>query len=189
MSRRTALAIIGAILAGAALLALLTRRDREPASTTPPPSAPTTEARAERTAVLYFPGEGDRLAAEERDVPPGVEGVALARYLLGELLAGPVTEGLRPPLPEGTAIDFVEPARDGTLYVSLAPPAGQSPPRYGARAEILAAYSLVNSLCANVPEVDRVSFLWNGVEPTTFAGHLDTRRPLAPEPRWIGSPG
>lgn len=189
MSRRTALAIIGAVLAGAALLALLARRDRTPGAAAPPEVAATAAAGTTRAVVLYFPGEDDLLAAEEREVPAALAGVALARHLVGELLAGPASAGLHAPLPAGTAIDFVEPAGDGTLYVSLAPPAGEPPPRYGSRAEILAAYSLVNSLCANLPEVDRVAFLWNGVEPKTFAGHLDTRRPLPPEPRWIGSPG
>jgi len=189
MSRRTALAIIGVVLAIAGLLALLARRDRGPSPAGRPNDGPNQAAGPPRQVTLYFPGDGDRLEAEEREIPSALRGPALARHVLEELLSGPVSDGLYLPLPEGTTVDFVEPAEHGTLYVSLAPPEGHTPPRYGSRAEILAVYSLVNTLCANLPDVDRVAFLWNGVEPMTFAGNLDTRRPVSPEPRWIRSPG
>lgn len=190
MSRRTALVIITAVLAVAAVLALLVGRHRKPTPDGAPaesrlqPAAPSADA-----LTLYFPGDGDRLEAEQREVTPGLEGTALARRILDEVLAGPADEALYPPLPEGTAVDFVRADEAGTLWVSLAPPAGSTPPRYGSRAEILAVYSLVNSLCVNLPDVDRVALLWNGVEPTTFAGHVDTRHPLTPQPRWVRSSG
>jgi hypothetical protein len=189
MSRRTALAIIGVVLAVAGLLGLLARRDRGPSPAAGPEDGPGPTAGPPREVTLYFPGDGDRLEAEEREIPPGLRGPALARHLLEALLSGPASDGLHPPLPEGTTVDFVQPAEHGMLYVSLAPPEGEAPPRYGSRAEILAVYSLVNTLCANMADVDRVAFLWNGVEPMTFAGNLDTRRPVSPEPRWIRSPG
>jgi hypothetical protein len=188
MSRRAALAIIGAVLAVAALLVLLARRDRPAASVDTATPAVSRERGGERTITLYFPGDAGLLEAEEREIAADLEGTALAGRILVELLSGPASDGLHPPLEENTTVDFVERAGADTLYVSLAPPEGATAPRYGSRAEILAAYSIVHSLCANVPDDEGVVFLWRGVAPTTFAGNLDTRRPLTPDPRWIRSP-
>lgn len=184
MSRRTALTIIGAVLVAAVLLALVVERRRSRPAVSESAAPALTAAEVPRVLTLYFPDGGDRLEVEQRRIPAGLAGPELARRVLAELLDGPTEDGLFRPLPEGTRVDFVEPAEAGTLWVSLAPAEGERPPRYGSREEILAVYSLVNTLCANVPEVDRIAFLWNGVEPTTFAGHVDTRHPLAPEPRW-----
>lgn len=186
MSRRTALAIIGIVVLAAVLLAVLVKRRQGGPVAGVEQTARVTATGTPRVLTLYFP-DGERLVAEERRVPGDLRGPDLARRILDELLGGPTDESLFRPLPEGTAVDFVQPAEGGTLWVSFAPPEGERPPRYGSRQEILAAYSLVDTLCANLPDVDRVAFLWNGVEPVTFAGHVDTRHPLVPDPAWIRS--
>lgn len=66
---------------------------------------------------------------------------------------------------------------------ATAPAAGRSAlvmgrPAMGATEELLAVYSLVNSLTANNLGVDRVVLMWNGEQRPTFAGHIDTTRPL-----------
>ena len=48
----------------------------------------------------------------------------------------------------------------------------------GLREELLAVYSLVNSLTANNLGIDRVVLMWNGEQRPTFAGHVDTSRAL-----------
>ena len=42
-------------------------------------------------------------------------------------------------------------------------------------------YSLVDTVVANVPQIQRVALLWNGTQRETFSGHLDTSQPLVPD--------
>ncbi len=106
----------------------------------------------------------------------------------------PPIEGVLPALPAGVRLLTVE-LLDGVAYVDLttveidsgtgevAATASRSPvvlerPAMGLREELLAVYSLVNSLTANNLGIDRVVLMWNGEQRPTFAGHVDTTRPL-----------
>ena len=53
------------------------------------------------------------------------------------------------------------------------------PPASGSLAERATVYSLVNTLLLNVEGTRAVTLLWNGVQRESFAGHLDTTRPLS----------
>ena len=105
----------------------------------------------------------------------------------------PIEEVL-PALPAGVRFLAVE-LFDGVAYVDLTTvevdsgtgeatgAAGRSAvvlerPAMGLREELLAVYSLVNSLTANNLGIDRVVLMWNGEQRPTFAGHVDTTRPL-----------
>ena len=59
------------------------------------------------------------------------------------------------------------------------------PPVTGSRGELLVVYSFVNSILANVPEARGVVLMWNGSQRPTFAGHVDTTRPLPAERKWL----
>ena len=101
---------------------------------------------------------------------------------------------LLPALPAEVRLLAVE-LLDGVAYVDLTTAAGGSGtgegagtaggsvlvlerPAMGLTEELLAVYSLVNSLTANNLGVDRVVLMWNGEQRSTFAGHVDTTRPL-----------
>ncbi len=43
---------------------------------------------------------------------------------------------------------------------------------------MLTVYSLVNTVLLNTEGAERLVLLWNGQQPMTFAGHLNTARPL-----------
>jgi hypothetical protein len=175
------MALIGAVLGAAVILAawwwLAGRRDDAPA-----PAPRTAVARAgplEVTLVeLYFPGAGGLLHAERRRMEAGEDPADRVRAVVREVLAGPRTEGLLPTLPEGIGPGLVQLSGTGTAYVDLMTPEGGAPPAMGSRGELLAAYSLVDSILVNVPEARAVVLLWNGRQPETFAGHIDTTRPL-----------
>lgn len=64
----------------------------------------------------------------------------------------------------------------------------REPPAVGSREERLILFSLVNTVLLNTPQADRLVFLWNGRQPTTFAGHLDTGEALVPNRSLIGEP-
>lgn len=129
--------------------------------------------------TLYFPSDGWYLLAEPRAVARWDSSLAGARKVLEELLAGPRSEALLAPLPDGVTIGETHLTADGRLYVDLVSSEYDRPPVSGSLAELLTVYSLVDSVLLNVPEIDSVVLLWNGRQPTTFAGHVDTSLPLA----------
>ncbi|MCY3970050.1 MAG: GerMN domain-containing protein [Acidobacteria bacterium] len=96
-----------------------------------------------------------------------------------------------PALPAGVRLLALE-VLDNVAYVDLTmadvgdgrgDAAGRSAlvlerPAMGLTEELLAVYSVVNSLTANSLGIDRVVLMWNGEQRPTFAGHVDTTRPL-----------
>lgn len=132
--------------------------------------------------TLYFPGRGERLGVEERELAVGDEPRARARTLVLALLDGPRTAGLVRPFPERVGLHDIYLTSDGVAFVDLGGEDLESPPPSGSMEEMLRVYSLVQTLTANLPEVQWVAVLWNGVQRQTFSGHLDTSRPLGPKP-------
>lgn len=129
---------------------------------------------------LYFPGPDDRLHAEARRLPGGLDTPVERLHALGQLwLEGPQSDRLGRPLPQLESLRLdLSPA--GRVYADLVPRPESEPPRLGSTEEAGALYSLVNTLTLNVPEAREVVVLWNGVQPATLAGHLDTGAPLTP---------
>jgi hypothetical protein len=98
------------------------------------------------------------------------------------LLEGPRTERAFRPFPEGVTRGEVHVTADGVAYVDLISSGNPTPPFEGSTVELLTLYSLVNSVVENVPGARAVVVLWNGRQPRTFGGHIDTTRPLLPAP-------
>lgn len=129
-------------------------------------------------AKLFFPGQGGRLFVEEREIPQEGEIEAQLRRLLDALSTGPESPDLYPALPDEISADWLYLNPRGLVYIDLAV-AGETPfPAWGSRWEMLAVYSVVNTVMANIPEISGVVILRNGQQEPTFAGHLDTSRPL-----------
>jgi hypothetical protein len=104
-----------------------------------------------------------------------------------QILAGPRVAGLLGPFPAGTTVRGVDLADDGVVFVDLAL-AGETPiAGGGSLRELLTVYSLVNSIVLNSPVAERVVLLLNGKQNSTFAGHIDTARPLAADLDLIAS--
>lgn len=187
MNRKQALILIGAIgLVALAVIAGLSMR-RAPDSGQPVAvaSTGTNDPALTGSVTLYFPGDDGRLHGEVRALDTDARGAALAERIVAGVLSGPDNESLYPPLPTSTTIASTLLASDGTLYLDLASSEHPLPPVDGSQRELLAAYSLVQSICDNVPGVRGVALLWNGEQRTTFAGNLDTTRPLRPNPRLV----
>ncbi len=73
----------------------------------------------------------------------------------------------------------------GTVVIDFE---AQSPPAVGSREEQLILFSLVNTVLLNTEQAERLLILWNGSQPHTFAGHLDTGTALTPNRSLIGEP-
>lgn len=129
---------------------------------------------------LYFPADGGRLRAETRELKVTERPKDRVRKLVQALLAGPKAQGLVRLFPEGVELGSVQLGQDGTAYVELRWADHVEPPPSGSTEEMQRVYGLVNTVCLNVSQAQRVVLLWNGVQPVTFGGHLDLSQPLTP---------
>ncbi len=130
---------------------------------------------------LYFPTRGTTLAAENRELPAPDDPERQLLLLARTLLEGPESPSLVAPLPAGVEVRSVHLGDDGVAFVDLVSADGQEPPAGGSMEEMLRVYSLVDTLALNVASVRSVVLLWNGEQRLTFAGHVDTSRPLLPD--------
>lgn len=130
-----------------------------------------------RTAVLFFVADGVRLAREARELDPCEDAAACLSDVLEELLNGPVGE-FDKSLPEGTVVNLVR--IDGDLagvdlnrvFVDTLP--------FGSSAEMLAVYSIVNTVAVNFPQITKVKLTVEG-EQSPVLKHLDLSDPLTPD--------
>lgn len=180
MNRRAAAFILGlalALLAGGVLWWFL--QGRGGAGSGPGGSAGPAGKAASVPFELWVPdGIGLRLERRELQVTSAPKD-RIRR--ISEALLTPRPDGVRL-FPDGVGLAGVQLSKDGTAYVNLVWEGHEDPPPSGSTEEIQRVYSLVNSITTNVPEARRVILLWNGLQRPTFAGHLDTSRPLAPIP-------
>jgi hypothetical protein len=127
--------------------------------------------------VLYFPTDRGLLGGERRELQVTESPRDRTRKIVQGLLAGPKSKGLHRPFPQGVRLGSVL-LNDDAVYLDLVWDGHPEPPSSGSTEEIQRIYSLVDSICLNVPQVRRVSLLWNGFQRLTF-GHLDLSRPLS----------
>jgi len=145
-------------------------------------------------AILCFPAADGLLRCEPRAIPAAGSVEETAATIVQALIDGPGTapvgddpldDEIFPVLPPSVrlqAFDLV----NGVAYVDLTVARTGSALRFerpamGLRDELLAVYSLVNSLTASNLGIERVVLMWNGEQRLTFAGHVDTTRPLLPD--------
>ncbi len=160
------------------------RTTEEPATTD---GAASTEAEAPNAPIrrlnvlIYYPAaRRDGLIGEPREIFMTLAPGDRAKQILADLISGPATdEGLRA-LPPGTRLRQVFVLADGTAYIDFSSDLKQGIAG-GTAEELLAVYSIVNSVTLNIPEIRRVGILINGKSIDTLNGHLDLRRPLPPD--------
>lgn len=181
MNRRVAVAVVVGAVAVAAAVVLLWWALHEEAPAGVEEEVETVEPGHPVSFELYFPGAAGYLVPEERELAVTAEPLDRARAVVLALLDGPHGDSLYRPFPEGVALLDLYLEGDGTAYVDLGQEGSDEPPSGGSLAEMMRVYSVVDSLVYNVPEVERVALLWNGVQHETFSGHLDTTVPLVPK--------
>lgn len=129
-----------------------------------------------RVYHLYFADTDFRhLAPEQRLMPSGLANEAAALAIVEALIKGP-QEGHQRTLPVDTAVNAIFITDDGTAYLDLTEEVMTGHPG-GGFSELLALFSLVNSLTLNLEAVKQVKILINGIEAPTLAGHLDLKQP------------
>jgi hypothetical protein len=127
-----------------------------------------------RTVTLFFVADRANLAREARGVEACDTPESCLKDLLDELVAGPVGE-LDEALPEGTTIHSVR--FDGDLVtVDLTRTFLDGLPS-GSSAEMLAVYSIVDTIAVNFPDVKKVKISIDN-DPKNVLRHLDISEPL-----------
>lgn len=143
-----------------------------------PAATPVATVADERwTVELYFPSASDRLVSETREIDSGPDVVARAAAVVATLLATKPAAPRVPVFPGNVEVGKVIALADGTIAVDLRSEDADPPPS-GSTVELLRVDALVHSILRNVPEATQVLLLWNGSQRRSFAGHVDTSRPL-----------
>ncbi|MBK5275041.1 MAG: GerMN domain-containing protein [Desulfuromonadales bacterium] len=132
---------------------------------------------AARKGVLFFVADGTRLAREARELDSCGDTAECVKDLLDELFSGPVGD-LNEALPEAAAVSGVR--LEGDLaVVDLTRPFVSDMP-VGSSAEMLAVYSIVNTVCVNYPQIARVRITVEG-DAKANLNHLELSEPLVPD--------
>ncbi|RPI50576.1 MAG: hypothetical protein EHM55_21055 [Acidobacteria bacterium] len=147
------------------------------------PPAPEAEARKIRARLFYVDEQGTGLTGVEREVLYGEGTVEQAKRIIeAQLAAAP--EPLASAIPEGTKMRTVFFTKAGEMYVDLSTELRQNHPG-GTTSEILTVYTIVSALTSNLPAITSVQILIDGREVDTLAGHLDLRRPIEQDLKWV----
>ncbi len=131
--------------------------------------------------MLLFPGTDGSLHPELRRVALPAELDERATAIVNELLTGP-RSGLLPAVPWPAHLLDLFVDNSGIVYVDLS---GPPEPLAGSNVELMMAYSIVNSVLLNCPELHSLQILLDGHEIPTLTGHLDLSRPLVLNKRFI----
>jgi spore germination protein GerM len=142
----------------------------------PHPVPQVNQPAATRKGVLFFVADGTRLAREARELPSCTDTEACVKDLLDELFSGPVGD-LDEALPEGAQLNGVH--LQGDLAVVDVTTAFATDLPAGSSAEMLAVYSIIDTVCFNYPQIARVRITVEGA-PATLK-HLDLTEPLPPD--------
>ncbi|MEO8219078.1 MAG: GerMN domain-containing protein, partial [Acidobacteriota bacterium] len=125
---------------------------------------------AARVARLYFESPAMLLVAEPRNLQLPQNAAGAIPIVVRELLKGPVNPALTRAYPEDTFVRGAFLLPDGTVFVDLGGATLTRGWATGSHEELMAVYSMIQTLAANFVEVKRVRILVNGVVAETLAG-------------------
>lgn len=190
MGRRAAILAVVTIAALAAVWGVFRAAPRwygtpreVPAATAAPAAVPERKIKA---TLFYVAADGLTLASAEGEVP-FAEPVAAQAARIVEAQLRAARPPLSPAVPAGTTLRSLFITERGEAFVDLSPEVSSRHPG-GVLEEIFTVYAIVNALTVNLPSILRVQILVNGREVDTLAGHLDLRRPLQKNLRWLAVP-
>ena len=137
---------------------------------------------AVRSVQLFYESSEMTLVAERRDVPlPENPGGAIP-VVLRELLKGSANESIPRLFPADTVLRAAYLLPEGTVLVDLTGPTLTEGWSTGSHQELMAVYSVVQTMTTNFSEARRVRFLLNGTPAETMGGHIALSRPVGPVP-------
>jgi len=132
-----------------------------------------------RTVTLWYQGPEMLLTPETRNVALPENPAGALPVVVRELLKGS-TRGLPPSYPRDTVVRGAFLLPDGTAFVDLGGATLTSGWGTGSHQELMAVYSVVQTVTTNFPEAKRVRILVNGEPAETLAGHVGLGKSLTP---------
>lgn len=133
-----------------------------------------------RQVRLYYESPRMLLAAEGRSIALPESPAAAMPVVVRELMKGPANATLGRLFPEDTVVRATYLLPGGTVIVDLGGSTLTQGWGTGSHQELLALYSLVQTLTANFGEARRVRVLINGTPAETLAGHISLAKSLEP---------
>lgn len=159
-------------------------RVRPQPQTAQPQPTETTAAQRKITATLFFIGQdGMSLETAQREVPFGDPIDEQARRIIEAQIA-PAPAPLASAIPAGVKLRALYVSERGEAFVDFTTEI-TTQHTGGALDELFTVYAVVNALTLNLPAITRVQILIGGKEADTLAGHVDLRRPLSKNLKWI----
>lgn len=138
-----------------------------------------------RVVRLYFEGPALLLMAEQRNVQAPQNPAAAMAVVVRELFKGATNPGFARAFPADTVVRGAFLLPDGTAFVDLGGATLTQGWPAGSHEELMAVYSVVQTIMANFPEAKKVRILVNGTPAETLAGHVALDRSLVPNGAFI----
>jgi len=135
---------------------------------------------APRIVLLFYESPDLLLVPERRNLQLPESPAAALSEVVRELLKGSANTSVPRSLPADTVLRGAYLLPDGTAFVDLGGPTLTQGWGTGSHEELMAVYSVVQTVMTNFPEAKRVRLLVNGEPAETLAGHISLARPLTP---------
>ncbi len=135
---------------------------------------------AMRPVRLYFEDGNSLLTAELHNLPLPENPAAAIPLVVREMMKGPGNASLARLFPPDTIVRGAYLLPDGTAFVDLGGATLQQGWGTGTHEELMAVFSLVQTVTTNFAEVKKVRLLVNGEPAETLAGHVWLGRSLRP---------
>ena len=154
-----------------------------PAQTTPsqptPPQSKAVVPGASNQVQIYFTADGLKLKPQIIELPRPMSPYERLHFVLDELLRGPMSNGLKSTLPEGTELRaaFI---RDDTATINLSG-AILAKPLGGVMAETLCVNAIAQTVIRNIDTVKNVRILVDDQTPAVLWDQLDLTGPITPD--------
>jgi len=133
-----------------------------------------------RSVRLYYESPDMLLVPETRNVQLPQSPAAAMSLVVRELFKGSASAAVPRLFPADTVVRGAYLLPDGTALVDLGGATLSQGWATGSHQELMAVYSLVQTVAANFPEAKRVRLLVNGEPAETLAGHISLQRSLSP---------
>jgi len=140
---------------------------------------------AVRPVTLFFEGPDMLLVRETRDVALPENPAGALSIVARELLKGSANAGVPHIFPRDTVVRATFLLPDGTAFVDLGGNTLAQGWGTGSHEELMAVYSVVQTVTTNFPDAKRVRILINDEPAETLAGHVNLSRALLPSATYV----
>jgi hypothetical protein len=140
---------------------------------------------AVRRVLLFYETPQMLLGGEPRNVALPESAAGAIPVVLRELVKGPAVPTSLRLFPPDTIVRGAYLLPEGTVVVDLGGKTVTEGWQTGSHQELMAVYSIVQSVTANFADAKRVRIVVNGTPAETLAGHVSLAKSLAPFPQLV----